>query len=159
MKYWKGYSLHIDSAEGGIPVSCLLTSASLHDSQVAIPLAEESSSRVTYLYELMDAAYDCAEIKAFSKGLGHVAIIDENPRTSARKKEIAVEAKARRHVNLQLPEEVRYNERSNAERVNSRLKDEFGGRSVRVRGHAKVACHLMFGILVIAADGLLNLVR
>jgi hypothetical protein len=33
---------------------------------------------------------------------------------------------------------VRYNERSAAERVNGRLKDDFGGRNVRVRGHAKV---------------------
>lgn len=37
---WIGYKLHIDAADGGIPVSCLLTSASVHDSQVAIPLAE-----------------------------------------------------------------------------------------------------------------------
>ena len=36
---WSGYKLHIDAADGAIPVSCLLTSASLHDSQVAIPLA------------------------------------------------------------------------------------------------------------------------
>ena len=36
---WIGYKLHIDAADGGIPLSCILTSASLHDSQVAIPLA------------------------------------------------------------------------------------------------------------------------
>ena len=36
---WTGYKLHIDSADGGIPISCLLTSASTHDSQVAIPLS------------------------------------------------------------------------------------------------------------------------
>ena len=35
------------------------------------------------------------------------------------------------------------------ERVNGRLKDDFGGRQVRVRGHAKVLCHLMFGILAL----------
>jgi hypothetical protein len=34
------YKRHIDACDGGIPISCLLTSASLHDSQVAIPLAE-----------------------------------------------------------------------------------------------------------------------
>jgi hypothetical protein len=43
-------------------------------------------------------------------------------------------------------ETIRYNERSTVERVNGRLKEEFGGRMVRVRGHAKVMCHLMFGI-------------
>ena len=36
---WTGYKLHIDAIDGGIPVSCLLTSASVHDSQAAIPLA------------------------------------------------------------------------------------------------------------------------
>ena len=27
---WTGYKLHIDSADGGIPISCVLTSASVH---------------------------------------------------------------------------------------------------------------------------------
>jgi len=35
-----------------------LTAASLHDSQVAIPLMKMTSERVDYLYDLMDAAYD-----------------------------------------------------------------------------------------------------
>ena len=34
---WIGYKLHIDSADGGIPVSCILTSASMHDSRAAVP--------------------------------------------------------------------------------------------------------------------------
>jgi hypothetical protein len=37
---WIGYKLLIDASDGGIPISYLLSSASLHDSQVAIPLAE-----------------------------------------------------------------------------------------------------------------------
>ena len=64
---WIGYKLHIDAAEGGIPVSCILTSASLHDSQVAIPLATMSAARVTNLYDLMDSAYEAAEITAHSE--------------------------------------------------------------------------------------------
>ena len=56
---WVGYKLHIDVADGQIPISCLLTSASLHDSQAAIPLATLSAERTTNLYDLMDAAYDC----------------------------------------------------------------------------------------------------
>ena len=39
-KSWIGYKLHIDAADGHIPISCILTSASLHDSQVAIPLCK-----------------------------------------------------------------------------------------------------------------------
>ena len=34
---WSGYKLHIDAADGGVPLSCILTSASLHDSQVIAP--------------------------------------------------------------------------------------------------------------------------
>ena len=55
---WIGYKLHIDAADASIPVSCILTSASLHDSQVAIPLATMIDARVTNLYDLMDSAYD-----------------------------------------------------------------------------------------------------
>jgi hypothetical protein len=43
------------------------------------------------------------------------------------------------------------------ERVNSRLKDEFGGRYVRVRGHAKVMAHLMFGVLALTVDQILRM--
>ena len=74
-----GYKLHIDSADGGIPISCVLTSASTHDSQVAIPLAMISHQRVTNLYDLMDAAYDAPQIQDISRQLGHVPLIDRNP--------------------------------------------------------------------------------
>ena len=52
---------------------------------------------------------------------------------------------------------IRYNERSTVERVNALLKDEFGGWVVRVRGHAKVICHLMFGVLALTANQILIL--
>jgi len=42
--------------------------------------------------------------------------------------------------------------------VNGRVKDDFGGRDVRVRGHAKVFCHLMFGVLALTIDQLMRLV-
>ncbi|MBI4325697.1 MAG: hypothetical protein HY674_10595 [Chloroflexi bacterium] len=58
----------------------MLTSASTHDSQAAIPLAQLTAQRVTALYELMDSAYDAPQIAAFSRRLGHVPIIDPNPR-------------------------------------------------------------------------------
>jgi hypothetical protein len=146
---WIGYALHIDTADGDIPISCVLTSASLHDSQVAIPLAKMTAARVTHLYDLMDSAYDAAAIKHHSTSLGHVPIIDINPRNNkALQEELAAEAKRLRVIGFKMPEDVRYNQRSSSERVNGRLKDEFGGRKVRVRGHAKVFCHLMFGILL-----------
>ena len=46
--------LHIDTADCGVPLSAILTSASIHDSQVAIPLAMMTAGRVTNLYDLMD---------------------------------------------------------------------------------------------------------
>lgn len=158
--YWNGYKLHLDTIDCGIPVSAIITSASVHDSQVAIPLATMTAQKITNLYDLMDAAYDVAEIKDHSKELGHVPIIDINPRRDQELKQaMQDEAKAKRTLNFQDPEDIRYNARTTAERANARLKDEFGARKLRVRGHAKVACHLMFGVMVLAADQLMRLVQ
>jgi hypothetical protein len=155
---WTGYKLHIDTADGDIPVTALLTAASLHDSQAAIPLATITSRRLVYLYDLMDPSYAAPEIDAACRALGHIPIVpDQCRRDKALKAEMAAESKARRRINFQTAEQVRYRERTAAERVNARLKDEFGGRFVRVRGHAKVMCHLMFGILALAVDQLMRL--
>ena len=40
-QYWRGYKLHLDVADGQIPISAVLTAAHVHDSQVAIPLIAE----------------------------------------------------------------------------------------------------------------------
>jgi hypothetical protein len=154
---WIGYKLHIDTGDGDIPISCLLTSASLHDSQAAIPLATITARRVTNLYDLMDSAYDAPEIRNKSRALGHAPIIDANPRPGG-KAEAAAEAQAKLKAGYKLAEEIRYNERSAAERVNASVKDNYGGRTIRVRGHAKVFCHLMFGILAMTAEHLMRLV-
>jgi transposase len=156
---WTGYKLHLDVADGGIPISVILTSASTHDSQVAMPLAKMSSERVINLYDVMDSAYDAPQIHDLSRQLGHIPLIDVNPRRNqALKEEIAAENKRCQLVGHKAAEAIRYNERSTVERVNARLKDEFGGRVVRVRGHAKVMCHLMFGILALTANQLMMFV-
>ena len=46
----------------------------------------------------------------------------------------------------------RYYVRSGIERVFSHLHEAHGGKFVRVRGSAKVLLHLMFGLIVIAAE-------
>lgn len=51
----------------------------------------------------------------------------------------------------------RYKNRTTVERFNSRLKDDCGGRMVRVRGKPKVHAHLMFGVLVVFAQAVLAL--
>ena len=157
--YWTGYKLHLDTIDGGIPVSALVTSASLNDSQVAIPLATITRERIINCYDLMDAAYDVPDIIEHSQSLGHVPLIDKNPRRNKELKKALVEENlARKTLNMVFPEALRYNARSAAERTNSRLKDEFGACKIRVRGHAKVACHLIFGVLALAADQLLLMV-
>ena len=141
---WNGYKLHIDVNDTGMPLSVVLTSASVHDSQVAIPLMKLTSSKMDYCYDLMDAAYDAGQIWEESRALGHVPIIDRNARGGDATPMAPHEAK-------------RYNERSSSERFNSRLKEQFGGRNVMVKGAHKVMQHLMFGVIAIFADQLLKI--
>jgi hypothetical protein len=141
---WNGYKLHIDTADCGIPVSALLASASMHDSLAAIPLSIMTAQRVTNCYDLMDAAYCSTVLREHSRSLGHVPLIDHNPRSGQK-------------IEFSPCEAQRYKERSQAERTNARLKDDYGGRHIRVRGHAKVMSHLMFGLLALTADQLLRL--
>jgi len=145
-QYWAGYKLHLDVADGQIPVSCIITSASVYDNQVALPLATMTAKRVTSLYDLMDAAYDSKIIREHSRSLGHQPIIDYNNRKGQEKREFA-------------PHEAqRFKTRTGVERVFGRLKDEFGGRLLRVRGAPKVMTSLMFGILALTADEILRLI-
>jgi len=138
---WIGYKLHLDTLDGDIPASAVLTSASVHDSQVAIPLAQMTAQRVRSLYDLMDSAYDAPQIRAFSQRLGHVPIIDPNRRSGEK-------------LALAPAQAERFKQRSASERVNSLLKERYGGRWVRVRGATKVMCHLMFGLIALTASAL-----
>ncbi len=144
--YWVGWKCHIDWADDGVPLNVVTTSASVHDSQVAIPMMRVTAERVTSLYDLMDSAYDAPEIHEVSRSLGHVPIIDPNKRRA--------EA-----IELDPAKKHRFYERSTAERGNSRSKDGFGFRHLRVRGHAKAHLHLMFGILSLFADRVCRPVR
>ncbi len=152
-EYWRGYKLHLDVADGQVPISAILTSASVHDSQVAIPLMTVTSQRVVHLYELMDSAYDADGLLAHSKKLNHVPIVAPNQRRGTRKpsqlpKVFPVEPAPQ----LSWAQQERFKERTMIERVNARLKDEFGASHLRVRGAAKVMAHLMFGVLALTVD-------
>ncbi len=142
---WIGYKLHLDCIDGDIPASAILTSASLHDSQAAIPLAQMTSQRITSLYDLMDSAYDAPQIKSFSQNLGHVPIIDHNPRRGGEK------------IQMDPADKARFAQRSSVERINSYLKDNYGGRNIRVKGSEKVMAHLMFGVIAITATQMFRL--
>jgi hypothetical protein len=128
-----------------LPISVALTAASVHDSQVAIPLMKTTRERVDYLYDVMDPAYDAKPIYEVSRSLGHVPIIDKNGR-------------GREVIPLAPHETVRYRERTVAERFNSRLQEEFGAGNGMGRGAAKVRLHLMFGVIALFADQLLKLI-
>ena len=88
--------------------------------------------------------YCSRELHEHCRSLGHAPLIDHNPRGGEKEEFEPADA-------------IRYNERTVAERSNARLKDEFGGRNVRVKGGTKVMGHLMFGILALSADQLMQL--
>jgi len=142
---WRGYKFHVDVGDGGLPLAAVTTSASLHDSQAAIPLMKLTSERVESWYDLMDCAYDAALVFQCSRELGHVPIVDRNRRSGEAVPPMEPDRKRR------------FAHRTQSERFNSHLKDDHGARFVRVRGHAKVHAHLMFGLLVVFAEALLGL--
>jgi hypothetical protein len=152
-QYWRGYKLHLDVADGQLPISAVLTSASVHDSQVAIPLMTMTGERVTHLYELMDSAYDADQIHAHSRQLNHVPIIAIHPRRGTKKSsQLPKVFPDKPTPQLTWAQQERYKTRTMSERVNARLKDEFGASQIRVRGAAKVMAHLMFGVLALTVD-------
>ena len=153
LQYWRGYKLHLDVADGQVPISAVLTSASVHDSQVAIPLMTLTSQRVVHLYELMDSAYDADAIHAHSRQLNHVPIIAPHGRRGTKKSsQLPKVFPDKPTPQLSWAQQDRYKERTMSERVNARLKDEFGASHLRVRGAAKVMAHLMFGVLALTVD-------
>lgn len=145
---WRGYKLHVACTDGDIPLCAFLSSANLHDSKAAIPLMQKVSEDFDYFYDLADAGYDAAAIRQASRALNHVPIIDRNPRRGERN----VDDAGGRLVGIVDATTRRYFARSGIERVFSHLHEAHGGKSVRVRGAAKVLLHLMFGLIVIAAE-------
>jgi hypothetical protein len=132
--YWRGYKLHIDVADGQIPISCVLTAASLHDSQVAIPLSRLTADRVTSLYVLMDSAYDAKDIRERCESLGQVPLIDptqsdvpiahRTQQDSLRgydKRRKLPKSIARKTLGFTGAQEERYKLRTMSERVNARV--------------------------------------
>ena len=142
---WIGYKLHLDVACCGVPITAALTSASVHDNQLSVPLARLSAQRVTSLSALMDAAYDSEALRALERDLGHVPIVAINGRGRSEP------------PTLDAAEKKRFGVRTVVERVNGRLKDSFACNSVWVKGHAKVLCHTMFAVLALSVDALMRL--
>lgn len=160
---WIGGKLHISVVDGDIPITAIYSGANVHDSSVALPLMNETSKKVKYLYDLQDAGYDANIIKEFSKKLGHLPIIDTNPKNSKELKstiEIKSEEKQKfTMLNLsQSSETSHYNQRSMVERVNKYLKEDFGCNTIYYQGPTKVASVLAFGVLCVCIHQSLKLI-
>jgi hypothetical protein len=146
LETWRGYKAHASVADGGIPLAFWTTSASLHDSQAAIPLLRLAASRVTFAcYHLMDKAYVGELIVRTCQALGQAAIVPSKAPKGG--EAIPLDpARARRFCN-----------RTTAERFFSDLKDNHGGRHLFVKGGEKVHAHLMMGVLAIFGLRILGL--
>jgi transposase len=160
---WIGGKLHISAVDGDIPITAFYSGANVHDSSVALPLIQETSKRVNYLYDLQDAGYDADIIRELSMKFGHRPIIDINPKNSKELKAkielIKHERKIFEYLNQHLDlDEKHYNQRSMVERVNKYLKDDFGCDKIYYQGATKIASVLAFGILSICIHQSLKLV-
>jgi hypothetical protein len=156
--YWRGYKLHLDVADGQIPISAILTGANVHDATAAIPLMTMSSQRITWLYDVMDSAYDANAILDHCARMNHVPIVPPHPRRNGKSKSILPKVfQPKVAPEMTWAQQQRYKERTTIERVHARLKDEFGARHIRVRGPAKVFAHLAFGLVALTVDQLLKL--
>lgn len=153
---WKGYKLHVAIDDHCIPISAILTSASLNDCEVGIPLIAKSKKVTKNFYDLMDSAYDVSEIKEYSLFVGHVPVIDVHARSTAQKNEKEAEKERKHLLNAHTAEDKRYKERFSKERFNSLFKEYYGGRNIQYKGAAKVFCHMMFGILAYTAKTFIN---
>ena len=153
---WKGYKLHSAVDDHCIPLAVIVSSASMHDSQAAIPLGIKADKVANNFYDLMDSAYGIDEICLHSRSLGHVPITPPQ-KNRGNSKEVEREERARAALKWSPAEAIRYKKRAPAERFNAILKENYLGTFVRYRGHMKVSCHTMFSVLVLTADLLLRL--
>jgi hypothetical protein len=118
----------------------------MHDSLAAIPLSRISAKRVDSLYDLMDAAYCSLDLHEHCRELGHVPLIDHNPRQGVKEA-------------MDPNNAMRYRERSGVERTNGRLRHDFFDLNVMVKCASKVFSLLMFGLLVLSVDQVIRLIQ
>ena len=107
-------------ADGRVPVSFIVSSASKHDKEVAIPLVSMTRQRVTSCYYRTDSRYDAKEIRARRTELKHVPLTDTNQRN--RKADYDCERQAQNNAGFTLPERAPYWEHLTAECAVGHLK-------------------------------------
>ncbi len=139
---WTGGKLHLSVVDGDIPITVRYSSASVHDSSLALPLIKESSQKVNYLYDLADAAYDTSIIRNYSKKQNHRPIIDINPKNSKKLKAKIALAKSEKKILEPLKlyndsDDRHYNQRTSVERVNAYLKTVMDAVRSTIRVHKR----------------------
>ncbi len=160
---WTGGKLHLSVVDGDIPITAIYSSASVHDSSLALPLIKRSSQKINYLYDLADAAYDNKIIKTYSQKQNHRPIIDINPKNSKKLKAQIALAKSEKKILQPLKlynnsDDLHYNQRGSVERVNAYLKDNYGCNKIYYQGAQKVASVLAFAVLSVCITQSLKLV-
>ena len=139
ISFWKGYKLHLDVTDFGIPVTVAVTGANVHDSQLAIPMEKWTERKITHLYSVMDSAYDARPIISYIEGKGRVPLIDQNKRRGGER------------MSFTPAQKERFKVRSVVERANAYLKDWLIPSQIFVRGIAKVSFLLFCAVLSLAA--------
>jgi hypothetical protein len=144
VSYWKGYKLHLDVDDIGLPITAIVTGANVHDSQVAIPLEKLTEKKVQHCYSLMDAAYDAKPINDYIRSRDRVPLIDPNKRMGGEPR------------SFDPAEKSRYKIRTTVERANAHLKDWLIPHQIFVRGFQKVSFILMSAVVCLAAFKILQ---
>jgi len=137
--YWKGYKLHLDVTDIGLPITAIITGANVHDSQAAIPMEKLTGKKVQHLYSIMDAAYDAKPVSDYINAQGRVPLIDPNNR------------KGMEQRTFDPAEKSRFKIRTTVERANAHLKDWLIPSQIFVRGFEKVSFLLMCSVVCLAA--------
>jgi len=112
-QWFIGYKAHLATDDYGVPMSFAVTGASVHDSQVAVPLMKKTRETADFLYALLDKGYVSPVINDYVDMIGRKAIIDRR----AYKGVVADP--------LDPASQKRYAARTTVERTNSELKDGY----------------------------------
>jgi len=128
-QWFIGYKAHLATDDHGVPMSFAVTGASVHDSQVAVPLMKNTRETADFLYALLDKGYISPVINDYVGMIGRKAIIDRR----AYKGVVADP--------LDQASQQRYGARTTVERTNSELKDGYLPDVIYKRG-----CHARYEI-------------
>lgn len=124
---WKGYKLSIAVNEYNIPLAGVVSSASTHDSLMAIPLVRMVEERVDTLYYTADKGYDSTAIREEISSYGKIGIIDFNRRNNKKDNRRFDPCK-----------QERYKTRTFSESAFAQIKRGYLPRYILLRGYEKV---------------------